>query len=149
MVLQQYVTMLSRKWLIHTPRGSGEGKENMEGQIELLDYLKSLEKKGFDILDYIPTGHENAVTRAYLCSATGLDDRTVRYAISQARREMPILNMQDGSGYFIPDMNLAEERSLLKRYVQQETSRGKQIFWSLMGARKTLRNCGIDWRDVS
>ena len=117
MVLQQYVTMLSRKWLIHTPRGSGEGKENMEGQIELLDYLKSLEEKGFDI--------------------------------SQARREMPILNMQDGSGYFIPDMNLAEERSLLKRYVQQETSRGKQIFWSLMGARKTLRNCGIDWRDVS
>lgn len=141
--------LTSPKWLIHTPRGSGEGKENMEGQIELLDYLKFLEEKGFDILDYIPTGHENAVTRAYLCSATGLDDRTVRYAISQARREMPILNMQDGSGYFIPDMNLAEERSLLKRYVQQETSRGKQIFWSLMGARKTLRNCGIDWRDVS
>lgn len=135
--------------MIHTPRGSGEGKENMEGQIELLDYLKSLEEKGFDILDYIPTGHANAVTRAYLCSVTGLDDRTVRYAISQARREMPILNMQDGSGYFIPDMNLLEEQLLLKRYVQQETSRLKSIGWSLKAARKTLQNCGIDWRDVS
>ena len=60
---------------IQTPRGSGERTENMEGQIELLDYLKSLEKDGFDILDYIPTGHANAVTRAYLCSVTGLDDR--------------------------------------------------------------------------
>ena len=47
----------------------------MEGQIELLDYLKSLEKDGFDILDYIPTGHANAVTREYLCSVTGTDDR--------------------------------------------------------------------------
>lgn len=121
----------------------------MEGQIDLFDYLESLEEKGFNILDYIPTGRENAVKRTWLCKATGLDDRTVRYAISMARRDMPILNMQDGRGYFIPDMNNEEERQILKRYVQQETSRGKKIFWSLMGARRTLKNCGIDWRDAS
>lgn len=121
----------------------------MEGQIELLDYLKSLEKKGFDILDYIPTGHENAVTRSELCKRTGVPDRAMRIAIHNARRKIPILNMQDGSGYFIPDMNLLEEQLLLKRYVQQETSRLKSIGWSLKAARRTLQNCVIDWRDVS
>lgn len=121
----------------------------MEGQIELLDYLESLENKGFDILDYIPTGHKNAVTRKELCERTGLNDRVVRFAIAKARRDMPILNMQDSCGYFIPDMNLEEERTMLKRFVQQETSRLKSIGWSLMGARKTCRNCGIDWRDAS
>lgn len=138
--------MTSPKWSIHTPRNAGERKENMEGQIELLDYLKSLEKKGFDILDYIPTGHENAVTRSELCKRTGVPDRAMRIAIHNARRKIPILNMQDGSGYFIPDMNLLEEQLLLKRYVQQETSRLKSIGWSLKAARKTLQNCGIDWR---
>jgi hypothetical protein len=44
------------------------------GQIELLDYLDTLEKKGFDILDYIPTGRENAVRRDELCRRTGLSD---------------------------------------------------------------------------
>lgn len=121
----------------------------MEGQIELLEYLESLESKGFDILDYIPTGHSNAVTREELCSRTGLPDRAVRLAIHKARRKIPILNMQDSCGYFIADMNLMEERLMLKRYVQQETSRLKSIGWSLKAARQTLKNCGIDWRDVS
>lgn len=79
---------------IQTPRGSGERKENMEGQIELLDYLKSLEKDGFDILDYIPTGHANAVTREELCRRTGIYDRAMRSLIHKARMKTSILNMQ-------------------------------------------------------
>lgn len=101
-------------------------------------------KQEISILDYIPTGRENAVTREWLSNATGLEDCHVRDAIARARREMPILNMQDGKGYFIPGMNNEEERLLLKQYVQQETNRGKMIFLSLNGARKTLRNCGIE-----
>lgn len=88
----------------------------MEGQVELLDYLESLEKQGFNILDYIGTGRENARTREQLCVCTGIQDR-------------------------------AEEQLLLKHYVQQEESRLKSIGWSLKAARKTLMNCGIDWRD--
>lgn len=118
----------------------------MEGQIKLLDYLGSLEKTGFDILDYIPNGHANAVTRSELCKRTRVPDRAMRIAIHNARRKIPILNMQDGSGYFIPDMNLEGERILLKQFVQQETSRLKSIGWSLKPARQTLKNCGIDWR---
>lgn len=118
----------------------------IDGQIELLDYLASLEEQGFDILDYIPTGHVNAVTRADLRDRTGLCDRVMRAAIHNARRKIPILNMQDGSGYFIPDMNIECDRLLLKRYVQQEESRLKNIGWALKAARQTLMNCGIDWR---
>ena len=134
---------------IQTPRGSGERKENMEGQIELLDYLKSLEKDGFDILDYIPTGHANAVTREELCRRTGIYDRAMRSLIHNARMKTRILNMQDGTGYFIPDMNQEYDRLLLKRHVVQEESRAKNILDPLSVEKKMLQNCGIDWRDVS
>lgn len=116
----------------------------MDGQIELLDYLDSLKSTGFDILDHIPTGHDNAVRREELSRRTGFNDRTVRILIHEARRTIPILNMQDSRGYFIPDMNLVDEQLMLKRYVQQETSRLKSIGWGLKTARKTLKNRGIE-----
>ena len=55
-----------------------------------------------DIVDYIPFGRENAVTRAQLRSRTGIDDRAIRDMIATARRDTVILNMQDGKGYFRP-----------------------------------------------
>ena len=100
-----------------------------------------------DILDYIPTGSQNAISRYSLCKMTGLDDRTIRDAIHYARRKIPILNMQDGNGYFIPDMNTEKDRDLLRSYVIQEENRLKSIGWGLKAARITLRNCGIDWRE--
>lgn len=118
----------------------------MEGQIELEDYLRSLNKNNFDILDYIPVGRKKAVKRNELKRMTGINDRYIRLAISHARRKMPILNMQKGDGYFIPDMNDPEDVRLLVKYVRQEESRLKSIGWSLKAARQTLKNCGIDWR---
>lgn len=97
-----------------------------------------------DILNYILTGRKNAVTRSELCRLSGIEDRKMRDAIHHARRKIPILNMQDGQGYFIPDMNLLEERMPLKQYVMQGTSRLKSIGWSLKAARQTLKNCGIE-----
>ena len=35
----------------------------MVGQIELEDYLKSINRESLNILDYIPTGRMNAITR--------------------------------------------------------------------------------------
>ena len=116
----------------------------MEGQLELLDYLESLNNEGFDILDYIPTGHEKAVTRAELIDRTGIKDRALRVLIHSARREIPILNLQDGHGYFIPDMNLLEERMMLRKYIKQEESRLKSIGWALKAARRTARNCNME-----
>ncbi len=90
-----------------------------------------------DIVDYIPFGRENAVTRAQLRSRTGIDDRTIRDMIADARRDTVILNMQDGKGYFRP---LPEERHLVEAYAKQETARLKSIGWSLKAARQMLKN---------
>lgn len=90
-----------------------------------------------DIVDYIPFGRENAVTRAQLRSRTGIEDRTIRDMIADARRDTVILNMQDGKGYFRP---LPEERHLVEAYAKQETARLKSIGWSLKAARQMLKN---------
>lgn len=50
----------------------------MLGQIELEDYLRSLQKESLNILDYIKIGRENAVTRAELSKQIGISDRQVR-----------------------------------------------------------------------
>lgn len=78
----------------------------MEGQIELEDYLRSLNCEGFDICDYIPEGRANAVTRYELCMKTGFRDRQVRDLIHYARRDGSILNLSDGKGYFRPDLDV-------------------------------------------
>lgn len=72
------------------------------------------------ITDYIPTGRKNAITRKELCRITGLSDRQAREHIAQARRNTPIINLQDGDGYFIPNPSDNSDMSLLKRYVRQE-----------------------------
>lgn len=98
----------------------------------------------FDILDHIPVGHDNAVTRRELMDQTGIKDRAIRDMIHYARRKIAILNLQDGKGYFIPDMNLPEERIMLVQYIQQEESRLKSIGWALKAARKMARNCNVE-----
>ena len=95
----------------------------MLGQIELEDYLRSLQKESLNILDYIKIGRENAITRSELSKRIGISDRQVRDLIHYARRDTPILNMQDGKGYFIPDMDNEEEVLLLEAYVKQENAR--------------------------
>lgn len=94
--------------------------------------------KSEDFVGLIPVGHENAVTRKYLCAVTGMNDRTVRQMIHEARRNQVILNLQDGSGYYIPNTKDKKDMEELKRYVTQETSRLRAIGWSLSAARKTL-----------
>ncbi len=97
-----------------------------------------------DILDYIRTGHDRVITRAELSDLTGIDDRTIRDMIHYARRDIPILNMQDGRGYFVPDMNILEERMMLMKYIRQEESRLKSIGWALKTARRTAKNCNME-----
>ena len=63
------------------------------------------------ILDYIPTGHNNAITREALQSLTHLSDRKIRVLIAEANKSAPddvlIINLQDGMGYFrLPRMKI-------------------------------------------
>ena len=73
------------------------------------------------IIEVIPFGHKNAVTRKYLSMITGYSDRKIREMIErECTRAHPILNMQDGKGYFQPDEN---EIYLVRLYRAQENRR--------------------------
>ena len=52
-----------------------------------------------NILDFIPYGHDNAVTREYLCAVTGMPDRKVRKHIEEAIKEGAMI-ANVGKGYF-------------------------------------------------
>ena len=121
----------------------------MVGQIELEDYLKSINRESLNILDYIPTGRVNAITRHALAIRTGISDRQVRDLIHYARRDIPILNMQDVWCDVIPVMYVGVESEQLASVVRQDEKRLKSIGWALASARQTCRNCGIDWRASS
>ena len=88
-----------------------------------------------DIINYIPKGRNNAISRTSLQQLTGLSDRQMREEISQARRYKCIINLQNGAGYYIPDTD--EE---IQRFILQETRRAKSKFWCLKGAKKALKS---------
>lgn len=55
------------------------------------------------ILQHIPVGYENAITRKDLCKRAGVSDRIMRKMIELACESgCVILNLQDGKGYFQP-----------------------------------------------
>ncbi|MBE7053437.1 MAG: hypothetical protein E7391_04090 [Ruminococcaceae bacterium] len=90
-----------------------------------------------NVIDFIPFGKQNAITQNELMMVTGLSDRMLREEISRLRRDVPILNMQDGKGYFRPTEDEIED---VKKYISQEERRGKSVFWSLKGAREFIKN---------
>ena len=72
------------------------------------------------ISEYIPKGHENAVSRAYLRSVTHLSDRKVRRAIAESKEQIFWYN-----GYFRhknkKDIPYEED------YLRQEAARAKAM----------------------
>lgn len=70
-----------------------------------------------DIIEYIPTGKKNAVSRAQLVILTGITDRAIREAI-QAFNESGegIIACECGKGYFVPETKEEAERYI--RYSQ-------------------------------
>lgn len=83
------------------------------------------------IINEIPVGHENAVSREYLRAATGLSDRKMRIEIKES--DELTINLQDGKGYFRPAEN---EDHLVRMYIRQEEARARNV---LEGAKKAKR----------
>lgn len=84
-----------------------------------------------NIVDLIPIGKANAVTRAQLCALTGLSDRAVRKLIEIARIEGEIIiNAQDGAGYYVSDDPVDIRR-------QMATNRSRAM--SILRQQKYLR----------
>lgn len=88
-----------------------------------------------NIIDFIPEGKKNAVTREQLCMRTGLSDRKVRDEIARARINWAILNLSDGKGYYRP---IKEDYVELRRYKKQEENRLRSISKGLKQVNKLL-----------
>lgn len=92
-----------------------------------------------DILDYIPTGHKNAVSRRWLQTVTRLNDRKIRDMISAVNtggedNEL-IINLQDGKGYFQPAEN---EKNLVRNWIAIESSRTAENRLNVDAAKRYL-----------
>ena len=97
------------------------------------------------IVDLIPVGHANAISRKILtqkCIAYGLvnpytvdPDRQMRALLNKAKEENVIINLQDGGGYFIPDKDDIND---MNWYIQQEKRRIKNLAKPLRHAEKLL-----------
>jgi hypothetical protein len=89
-----------------------------------------------NIINHIPYGKSNAITRPELCDKTGLSDRILREKIAQERRHNPILNDQSGNGYYRPTPDEIEDARKVQR---QEQKRARSVFWSMRGLNKWLK----------
>ena len=86
------------------------------------------------IVDLIPTGKENAISRKILvalCLEHGLietnqkdNDRRMRDLINKARKKYVILNLSDGNGYYRPTL---KEMMNLQRHIRQSESRIREL----------------------
>lgn len=69
-----------------------------------------------NVLDYIPVGHQNRVSRVELNHMIQMNDFSIRRLIAKMSLETPVVN--DGDGYFIPDFSRREDRDIAKRYAE-------------------------------
>ena len=91
-----------------------------------------------NILDHIPHGRENAVSREALVASTGLTDRNVRLAIQQARDDGAlILNDCSGNGYYISD----DTKELYAQY-KRDRARALSVLKRLKTIRRKLKEKG-------
>lgn len=93
-----------------------------------------------NILDYIPTGHKNAVSRRWLQTTTHMSDRMVRRLIAEVNKNdcdaELIINLQDGKGYFRP---AEDEKNLVRNWMAIESSRTAENRMNVDAAKRYLR----------
>ena len=91
------------------------------------------------ILDFVPVGHKNAISRQSLAILTKLSDRKMRDAIAEINEgenpEELIINLQDGRGYFRP---APDEDSLVRIWRAQENSRKTNVNKNVQAADRYL-----------
>lgn len=90
-----------------------------------------------DILQLIPNGAENAISRKDLAAATGLNDRTMREAIEQLRHNGHLICSKPTGGYYQPT-NIED----IERMYRTELKRAKAILHRLTPLRQALKQEG-------
>lgn len=93
-----------------------------------------------NILDYIPYGKENAITRQELAMRTGIDDRLLRKEIKRLTKEgVPILSSSHYKGYWLSD-DLDEWEA----YIKETDKRRESLYFTTLELRKEFyRRKGI------
>ena len=93
-----------------------------------------------DILQYIPAGKENAISRAELVLRTGLDDRTVRNEIKRlVKTGVPILSSSHSRGYWLSD-----DIDEWEKYINETDHRRESLYFTTLELRKEFyRRKGI------
>jgi len=79
-----------------------------------------------NILDFIPTGSENAISREDLSRLTNLSDRQVRKHIELLKKNNAIIN--NGNGYFIPS---SKDKLEIAEYIAKEKHKAIKILEGL------------------
>ena len=88
-----------------------------------------------NIVDFIPSGKENAIKRGELVALLNLPDRTVRRLIQEARdRGEIIINAQDGAGYY-----MSSDLGEMKRQLALNDRRAKSVLRQQKHLRRKIR----------
>lgn len=92
------------------------------------------------LINYIPTGRANAITRQELVRLTGMTDRAIRREIKKLNQEgIPILSSSRGCGYWLSD-----DTAEIEAYIKEIDSRRKSLYLSSAALRNELnRRKGI------
>jgi len=99
------------------------------------------------ILNLIRANH--GLTAAEIAAILDTNNREVRKVISRLRRQHSIINLQDGIGYFIADLDTENGQWLNDLWIKQETNRAKANFMHLKGAINARKNpAQIDWNEI-
>ena len=85
------------------------------------------------IIDLIPFGHENAISRERLCYRTGLGDREIRRAIGELNAAGNVI-LNRGEGYFRYDAG--SDYYYLQNYLAAEKCRIRTLNRKLRKMRK-------------
>ena len=95
-----------------------------------------------NIVDYIPIGHKNAISRARLTqemARKGISERKVRDMIAEANKSdddsVLIINLQDGKGYFRP---APDENNYVRIWKMMHGSRTKECKANMDAADRYL-----------
>lgn len=108
------------------------------GEFDEDEDLPRMSDRNEMVLDSIPFGKDQAITRDALAAKVGLSDRVLRKAIEEIRRTHIILNDQDGKGYY-----RSYDLNEIYRAYRQERSRALAIMYRMKHMRTLLKGAGL------
>lgn len=88
---------------------------------------KELTYEGIQVLNQIPVGYYNRISRKKLADVTGFSDRRVRKIIEEIVSSQQKLIVSSNGGYFIPDNSQEIDRLAAHKYIQGELKRIQQL----------------------